>query len=100
MRTKPWYVPNDQWQTSKSPDLNGLPEFDQRLARIIKTADNETQSQQRLTLELVREVNQIRWILVWMLVLVPVILVTMTIILAITSHAMDQNSAIPTLDGY
>lgn len=100
MRTKPWYVPNDQWQTSKSPDLNGLPEFDQRLARIMKTADNETQSQQRLTVELVREVNQIRWILVWMLILVPIILVTMTIILAITSHALDENATIPALDGY
>jgi hypothetical protein len=100
MRTKPWYVPTERWDTSRTPDISALPDFEQRLARIVTTADTDSQSQQRLTLELVREVNQIRWILVWMLILVPVILVTMTIILAVTSKTATPSATVPTLNGY
>jgi hypothetical protein len=100
MRTKPWYVPADRWETSRTPDIRALPDFEQHLARIVATADTEAQSQQRLTLELVREVNQIRWILVWLLILIPVILVTMTIVLAVASKAGTPSASVPTLDDY
>jgi hypothetical protein len=100
MPSKPWYVPTDRWETSRTPEISALPDFERHLARIVATADTDAQSQQRLTLELVREVNQIRWILVWLLILIPVILVTMTIVLAVAANVGTPSASVPTLDDY
>jgi hypothetical protein len=61
------------------PTTSGLGAFDQKLARIVDTAETEAEEQSGLLLELVREVHTVKWILVWTLVIVPGALVALTI---------------------
>jgi hypothetical protein len=88
MLSKPWYVSTEKWEANEPntiPGVTVLPHFEQRLARIVHTAETEPQAQQRLILELVREVHSLRRVLVWMLVLVPTVLVTVMIVLTVIS---------------
>jgi hypothetical protein len=54
--------------------------FERRLNKIVQTSTTEAEEQSGLMLELVREAHAIKWILIWMLILVPIIALVLGII--------------------
>lgn len=102
MLSKPWYVSTEKWEANEPNTIPGatvLPHFEQRLARIIRTADTDAQAQQRLTLELLREVHTQKLLMWWVLIVVPTIITALGVVIAIKVHAPAAPPTAP-LYGY
>lgn len=52
----------------------GLGAFETKLAEIQASSETEQEEQSALLVELIREVHSVKWILLWVLVIVPVAL--------------------------
>jgi ABC-type uncharacterized transport system involved in gliding motility auxiliary subunit len=89
MLSKPWYVSTEKWEANEPNTIPGatvLPHFEQRLARIVHTADTDAQAQQRLTLELIREVHTQKLLTWWVLIVIPTIITVLGVIITIKVH--------------
>jgi hypothetical protein len=60
--------------------VRGLGRFEQRLDLIVSTSDSEEEEQSGLLLELIREVHAVKWILLWVLVIVPLVLIGLSVV--------------------
>lgn len=58
----------------------GISKFERRLVRIVDTSDSEEEEQSGLLLELVREVHTVKWILWWVLIIVPALVVGIAVV--------------------
>jgi hypothetical protein len=67
----------------------GVSRFERKLVRIIETSETEDEEQSGLLLELIREVHTVKWILWWVLIIVPALVVGATVVggIALAAHS-------------
>lgn len=66
--------------TPNTARVRGLGRFEAKLADIVNTSTSEDEEQSGLLLELIREVHAVKWILLWVLVIVPLVLVGLSVV--------------------
>jgi hypothetical protein len=76
--------------TTPGIDVSG---FERKLARIVETSETEAEEQSGLLLELVREVHTVKWILWWVLIIVPALVVTIAVVGGIMLTTLSPSAA-------
>lgn len=73
--------------TESVPTYRGLTAFERKLTGIVESSDTEDEEQSKLLMVLVREVHTIRWILIWVMIIVPVVVVVFGALLLNAQHS-------------
>lgn len=88
MARKPWYVSTAQWveRGKTPPGAGGVTTYQIHLDNVLRSMPTEDGKQTALLIELIHEVHMVKWILIWVMVIVPAIMLILGILLVMAAH--------------
>jgi hypothetical protein len=83
MARKPWYVSTELWERRGAAPAgqDALTAYEIQLGHTLRSLPAEEEKQTAMLIELIREVHTVKWILLWTMVIVPIIVLVLGIVL-------------------
>lgn len=94
---KPWYVSTEQWERRGSAPAgqDAIATYEVQLGNTLRSLPAEDEKQTAMLIELIREVHAVKWILLWTMVIVPIIVLVLGILLIKAVQPPPVRSGLP-----